>query len=162
MLVPVLAPDDSSSQPSCVVSSSRDVSREGPFAVSDTPSDTGVLPLVTNMLRGCPYRMTSYEPMNLADVDPVYGLQLTHPRFLEFLGVPESARLLNGSPGHLVRTMDREDVVFPSAMMDVLSLVRRCAGAPRAAGRSLHVGYGALAASGWSGCSCAVAGFVMQ
>ena len=86
--VPVLAPDDSSSLPerpsrgeqrSCVVSSLRDVSREGPFAVSDTPSDTGVLPLVTNMLQGCPYRMTSYEPMSLADMDPVYGLQLTHP-----------------------------------------------------------------------------------
>ena len=49
--------------------------------------------------------------MNLADVDPVYGLQLTHPRFLEFLGAPESARLLNGSPGHWVWAMDREDAV---------------------------------------------------
>ena len=49
--------------------------------------------------------------MNIADVDPVYGLQLTHPRFLEFLGAPESARLFNGSPGHWVRMMDREDAV---------------------------------------------------
>ena len=91
VLVPVLAPDDSSSllerqlrgkQRPCVVSSSRDLSREGPFAASDAPSDTGVHPLVMDMLQGCPYRMTSYEPMNLADVDPVYyGLQLTHPRF---------------------------------------------------------------------------------
>ena len=37
-------------QHSCVASSSRDLSREGPFAVSETLSDTGILPLVTNML----------------------------------------------------------------------------------------------------------------
>ena len=107
-MVLVLAPDDVlslSEHPSqggqrpCVVSSSRDLSREGPFAVSDEPSDTGVHPLVTDMLLGCPYRITSYEPMNLADVDPVYGLQLTHPMFLEFIGAPESACLLNGSSG---------------------------------------------------------------
>ena len=39
--------------------------------------------------------------MDIADVDPVYG----------FLGAPESAQLLNGSPGHWFRTMDREDAV---------------------------------------------------
>ena len=83
----------------------------GPLAVDDAPSDSGVHPLVTDMLRGCPYRITSYEPMNLADLDPIYGLQLTHPRFLEFLGAPESARLLNGSLGHWFRTMDCEDAV---------------------------------------------------
>ena len=83
----------------CAVSSSRDLSREGPFAVSGAPLDTGVRLLVTDMLLGCPYRMTSYEPMNIADVDPVYGLQLTHPRFLEILGAPQSARLLTGSLG---------------------------------------------------------------
>ena len=94
----------------CAVSSSRDFSREDPFALSEAPSDTGVRPLVTYMLRGCPYRIPSYEPMNIADVDPVYGLQLTHPRFLIFLGAPESTRLLNGSPGHGVQTMDYEDV----------------------------------------------------
>ena len=56
-----------------------------------------VRPLVTDMTQGCPYCMTSYEPMNIADVDLVYGLQLTHPRFLEFLGAPKSAQLLSGS-----------------------------------------------------------------
>ena len=120
MLVPVLAPDDSSSlseppslgeQRPCVVFYSRDLSREGPFAVSEAPSDTGVHPLVTDMLQVCPYRMTSYKPMNIADVDPVYSLQLTHPRNLEFLGAPESACLLNGSPSHLVWMMECEDAV---------------------------------------------------
>ena len=79
--------------------------------MSEAPSDTGVRPLVTDMLRGFPYHMIYHESMDIADVDPAYGLQLTHPRFLEFLGAPESARLLNGSPGHWVRTMDREDAV---------------------------------------------------
>ena len=96
MVGPVLAPDDSSSlseRPSqreqlpCVVSFSKYLSREGPFAVADAPSDTGVHPLVTDMLQGCPYRITSYEPMNPADVDPLYGLQLTHPGFLNSSGL---------------------------------------------------------------------------
>ena len=38
--------------------------------------------------------MTSYDRAEVADVDPVYGLQLHHPRFLEYVGAPESARLL--------------------------------------------------------------------
>ena len=69
------------------------------------------MPVGNRHAAGLPYRMKSYEPMDIADADPVCGLQLTHPRFLEFLGAPESARLLNGSPGHWVRMMDREDAV---------------------------------------------------
>ena len=55
--------------------------------------------------------MTSYASADIADVDPVCGLQLHRPRFLEFIGAPESARLLTRAPGHWVRTMDREDAV---------------------------------------------------
>ena len=36
-----------------------------------------------------------------ADVDPAYGLQLHHPRFLEYVGAPR----------HWVQTMDREEAV---------------------------------------------------
>ena len=55
--------------------------------------------------------MTSYDSADLADVDPAYGLQLHHPRFLEYIGAPKSARLLAVAPGHWVQTMDREDAV---------------------------------------------------
>ena len=83
----------------------------GPFDAYCSPSDTGDLTLISDRLPGCPYRMTSYASADIADVDPVYGLQLHHPRFLEFIGAPESARLLTQAPGHWVRTMDRENAV---------------------------------------------------
>ena len=62
-------------------------------------------------LPGCPYRMTSYDRAEIADVDPAYRLQLHHPRFLEYVGAPKSARLLSRPPGHWVQTMEREEAV---------------------------------------------------
>ena len=90
---------------------SRDLSREGPFDVHGGTSDTGDIPLIPDGLPGCPYRMTSYDRAEVADVDPAYGLQLHHPRFLEYVGAPESTRLLTRVPGHWVRTMEREEAV---------------------------------------------------
>ena len=55
-------------------------------------------PRPTDGMPGCPYRMTSYTGTAMVDADATYGLQLHHPRFLEFIGAPESARLLNHSP----------------------------------------------------------------
>ena len=94
-----------------VASPLRDLSREGPFDAYCAPSDTGDHPLISDGLPGCHYRMTSYASADIAYVDPVYGLQLYHPRFLEFIGAPESARLPTRAPGHWVRTMDQEDAV---------------------------------------------------
>ena len=53
VLVPVVAPVDLLSSPERPTrgEKSRDFSWEGPFAVSEAPSDTGVCPLVTDMLR---------------------------------------------------------------------------------------------------------------
>ena len=84
------------------------------------PSDTGDHLLISDRLPSCPYRMTSYARADIADVDPVYGLQLNHPRFLEYIGAPESARLLTQAPGHWVRTMDRRMLswrLYSSSMM---------------------------------------------
>ena len=63
------------------VSVLADVSREGPFDTQLAASTSADVPLVLNSLPGCPYRMTSYDRAELADVDPAYGLQLHHPRF---------------------------------------------------------------------------------
>ena len=78
-----------------------DLSREGTFEVLAGASIEGEVPMVLNSLLGCPYRMTWYHGAEIADVDPVYGLQLHHPRFLEYVGAPESARLLTRPPGTL-------------------------------------------------------------
>ena len=47
----------------------------------------------------------------VADADPAYGIQMHHPRFLEFIGAPESARLLFRSLAFWVQNMDREEAV---------------------------------------------------
>ena len=86
----------------------RDISREGPFDASATPMDTEDSPLISTGLPGCPYRMTSYTGTALSDADETYGLQLHHPRFLEFIGAPESARSLNHSPSFWVNRLGEE------------------------------------------------------
>ena len=82
-----------------------DVSREGPFDVYSSPMDTGDSPLATTGLLGCPYRITSYTGPAVADTNPAFGMQLHHPRFLEFIGAPESARLLYHSPAFWVQRL---------------------------------------------------------
>ena len=64
------------------------------------PSDNANHPLISEGLPGCLYRMTSYSEQDIGDVEPAFGVQLHHPRFLECIGAPESARLL-GRAGRL-------------------------------------------------------------
>ena len=75
------------------------------------PCDTGDHPLISKSLPGCPYRMTSYSEEDIADVDPAFEVQLHHPRFLECIGAPESARLLGRAPEYWIRSMTRQDAM---------------------------------------------------
>ena len=70
-----------------------DISREGPFDAFASPMDTEDSPFITMGLPGCPYQFTSHSGLAIAALNPAFGLQLHHPRFLEFVGAPESARL---------------------------------------------------------------------
>ena len=54
-----------------------------------SPMDTEDNPLITTGLPGCPYRFTSYGGPAFSDLNPAFGLQLHHLRFLEFVGAPE-------------------------------------------------------------------------
>ena len=86
----------------------RDIVREGPFDVGATPMEMEDSPVINTSMPGCPYRMTSYTGTAMVDADTTYGLQLHHPRFLEFIGAPESARLLNNSPSFWVDRLGQE------------------------------------------------------
>ena len=44
-------------------------------------------------------------------MNPAFGLQLHHPRFLEFIGAPESARLLYHSPTFWVDRLGEENAM---------------------------------------------------
>ena len=58
------------------------------------------------------FRMTSYDDSNSrADLDPAYGIHLHDPRMMEYMGAPESARLLGRSPEYWVEHMGRDRAV---------------------------------------------------
>ena len=87
----------------------------GSVDAGQSVSVSGAAPLVLDSLPGCQYRMTSYDNTDVTDVDPTYGLQFHHPRFLDYVGAPESARLLSRPPGYWLHHMDREEAV-PAAL----------------------------------------------
>ena len=85
-----------------------DLSREGPFDVPQDASESGATPRVLDSLPGCQYRMTSYdEDVDRSDLSPAYGIHLHDPRLLEYVGAPESARLLRRSLEYLLHHMGR-------------------------------------------------------
>ena len=53
--------------------------------------------------------MTSYDEENGGpDFSPAYGIQLHNPRLLEYVGAPESARLLSRSPEYWLHHLGHE------------------------------------------------------
>ena len=75
------------------------------------PMDREDNPLLATGLPGCPYRFTSYSGPAFSDLNPAFGLQLRHPRFLEFVGAPESTRLLYRSPTFWVDQFGEEQAM---------------------------------------------------
>ena len=103
--------------------------------------------LLETGLPGCPYRFSESGGLPFTDGNPAYGLQLHHPRFLELVGAPESARLLDCSPTFWVDQLGKEQ-----AMAAAINL-QRDAGrvevddlspAPRAARAASYMSCGTL------------------
>ena len=77
-----------------------------------TPSmDLEDSPLLDTGLPGCPFRFTPYSGQLFADGNTAFGLQLHHPRFLEVVGAPRSARLLYRSPTFWVDQLGKEQAM---------------------------------------------------
>ena len=53
-----------------------DIATEGLFDAFASPMDMQDSPLVTTGLRGCPYRIMSYNSPAISDMNPAFGLQL--------------------------------------------------------------------------------------
>ena len=93
-----------------------DLSREGPLDVHQDASESGATPRVLDSLPGCQYRMTSYdEDVNRSDLSPAYGIHLHDPRLLEYVGAPESARLLSRSLEYWLHHMGRDRALSASS-----------------------------------------------
>ena len=86
-----------------------DLSREGPFDVLQDCPDSGASPRVLDGVWGCQYRITSYDEAHGGpDFMPAYGIQLHDPRLLEYMGAPESVRLLSRSPEYWLHHLGHE------------------------------------------------------
>ena len=87
-------PDQSSIQTVLALGTSTP---DGGSSAAAPPMDMEDGPLLETGLPGCPFRFTPDSGQPFADgnpAHPAFGLQLHHPRFLEFVGAPRSARLL--------------------------------------------------------------------
>ena len=89
-----------------------DLSREGPFDACDADHDLGQSPIIMDSMAGCQYRMMSYdERVNDSDRDPSYGIHMHNPRVIEYMGAPESPRLLGRTPEYWLEHMGRERTI---------------------------------------------------
>ena len=82
----------------------------GPFDVlQDALGVGGPLRRCWNSLPGCQYRMTLYDDsVDRSDLNPAYGFHLHDPRLLEYVGAPESARLISRTPEYWIHHMGRD------------------------------------------------------
>ena len=60
---------------------------------------------------GCAFRNTTYRVSDYAEPAGEYGLLLNHPRFIEWIGVPQSAGLLELSGRRWVNKLSRDQAV---------------------------------------------------
>ena len=83
----------------------RRLAREGPFPNERSQASLRVLG------KGCAFRHTTYRWEDHARPEGGLGVPLNHPRFLEWLGAPDSAWLLEMSPGHWCDTLSRDQAM---------------------------------------------------
>ena len=81
------------------------LAREGPFPNKRSQASLRVLG------KGCAFRHTTYKWEDHARPEGGLGVPLNHPRFLEWLGAPDSAWLLEMSPGHWCDTLSRDQAM---------------------------------------------------
>ena len=78
------------------------MAREGLFLTERSQASLHVLG------EGCAFRYTTYKWEDHARPKGGLGVPLNHPRFLEWLGTPDTAWLLEMSPGHWCDTLPRD------------------------------------------------------
>ena len=106
------------------------LAREGPFLVERSSSS------LRSFGAGCAFRNTTYRASDYASPSGEFGIPLHHPRFLEWIGVPESAGLLEMGPGRWLHALSRDqamdaamqlhrDVCLMATNLDVPVIFRR-------------------------------------
>ena len=97
-----------------------DLSREGPFDVHQDCSTSGASSRVLDSMSSCRYHMMSYDEENGGpDFNPAYGIHLHDPRLLEYVGAPESARLLSHSPEYWLHHLRHENTLSAALLLSL-------------------------------------------
>ena len=78
------------------------LAREGPFLAERSPAT------LSSFGAGCAFRKTTYQASDYALPSGEFGIPLNHPRFLQWIGVPESASLLEMGPGRWLNVLSRD------------------------------------------------------
>ena len=60
---------------------------------------------------GCAFRKMTYRPLDYTKRSGEFGVPLHHPGFLEWIGVPESASLLEMGPGMWLHYLSRDQAM---------------------------------------------------
>ena len=81
------------------------LAREGPFLNERSSASLRVLGT------GCAFRQTTYRAEDHAPPPGGLGVPLNHPRFLEWVGAPASAWLMEMSPGQWSDTLSRDQAM---------------------------------------------------
>ena len=78
------------------------LAREGPFLTERSSSALRLFGA------GCAFRNTTYRASDYASPSGEFGIPLNLPRFLEWIGIPESAGLLEMGPGRWLNVLSRD------------------------------------------------------
>ena len=78
---------------------------EGPFLMERSPES------IHSMGAGCAFRHTTYHASDYASPVGDYGIPLHHPRFIKWIGVPQSAGLLEIGGAQWVDKLSRDQAV---------------------------------------------------
>ena len=81
------------------------LAREGLFLAERS------LESIRSLCLGCAFRITTYRVSEYAEPVADYGLPLHHPRFVEWIGVPQSARLIELSGRQWVSKLSRDQAI---------------------------------------------------
>ena len=106
--------------------------REGQFDIHHDRQRSATSPQLLQYTQGCLFRMTSYDvESDGPNFSPEYGVQLNDPHFLEYVGAPESARLMSRSPEYWVHHMGREHALSAALQLQndeglIVSTCRSC------------------------------------
>ena len=87
------------------------LAREGPFLAEWSSS------VLRSFGTGCAFRNTTYRASDYAVPSGEFGVPLNHPRFLEWIGVPESASLLEMWPGRWLDVLSREKAMVAAIQL---------------------------------------------